>query len=134
LVRCGRPLEATPHRVPIPSFRKTLGGYQCLGGDVLYCALEDNKRRMKKRLAKQRPGETPPAGLFLTPEMPRLAEGGVDYIRDWLKKVKQPRLVIIDTLAVVRTPLSAIRRLTRPITKHCWSCATSPPNAGSPSL
>jgi hypothetical protein len=83
---------------------KTLGGYQCLGGDVLYCALEDNKRRMKKRLAKQRPGEPLPAGLFLTAEMPRLAEGGVDYIRTWLKTVKQPRLVIIDTLAVVRTP------------------------------
>jgi DNA polymerase len=83
---------------------KTLGGYQCLSGDVLYCALEDNKRRMKKRLAKQRPGETPPAGLFLTAEMPRLAEGGLDYIRNWLKTVKRPRLVIIDTLAVVRTP------------------------------
>jgi hypothetical protein len=87
-----------------PVSNRLVGGYQCLGGDVLYCALEDNKRRMKKRLAKQRSGETPPAGLFLTAEMPRLAEGGVEYIRAWLKKVKQPRLVIIDTLAVVRTP------------------------------
>jgi hypothetical protein len=36
--------------------------------------------------------------------MPRLAEGGVEYIRRWLEKANNPRLVIIDTLAMVRMP------------------------------
>jgi hypothetical protein len=36
--------------------------------------------------------------------MPRLAEGGLDYIRGWIGKVKSPRLIIIDTLAMVRAP------------------------------
>jgi hypothetical protein len=36
-------------------------------------------------------------------EMGRLSQGGLDSVRNWLKSVPQPRLVIIDTLAVVRS-------------------------------
>jgi RecA-family ATPase len=40
---------------------------------------------------------------FLT-AMPRLAEGGLDVLRKWIKSVPHPRLVAIDTLAMVRMP------------------------------
>jgi hypothetical protein len=36
--------------------------------------------------------------------MPRLADGGLDFIRKWVEAAARPRLVIIDTLAMVRMP------------------------------
>jgi hypothetical protein len=37
-------------------------------------------------------------------KMPRLAQGGLKVLRDWLKSVPNPRLIAIDTLAMVRMP------------------------------
>jgi hypothetical protein len=81
----------------------TLGNLYCDEGDVLYCALEDNERRLQSRITKLL-GITAdwPARLFYYTEMPRLAEGGLDRLRDWIKSVPHPRLIIIDTLAMVR--------------------------------
>jgi hypothetical protein len=83
----------------------TLGDVHCQEGDVLYCALEDNLRRLRSRLAKMLQTESNwPRRLNFVTEMPRLAEGGLDYIREWLEKAERPRLVVIDTLAMVRMP------------------------------
>jgi RecA-family ATPase len=83
----------------------TLGDLHCKEGDVLYCALEDNRRRLKSRMTKLL-GVTQewPERLFYRCQMRRLAEGGLDTIRDWIKSVPDPRLIIIDTLAMVRAP------------------------------
>jgi AAA domain len=72
---------------------------------VLYLALEDNKRRLKSRLDKLL-GETHPGPdrLYFHTEMPRLASGGLDVIKTWIASVEHPRLIIIDTLAMVRAP------------------------------
>jgi RecA-family ATPase len=82
----------------------TLGGIKCEEGDVLYAALEDNRRRLKSRMRKLFGRVAWPKRLTFKCAMPRLAEGGIEYIRGWLKKAKQPRLVVIDTLAMVRMP------------------------------
>jgi hypothetical protein len=82
----------------------TLDDIHCVQGDVLYAALEDNFRRLKTRIRKLIGTQSPPARLFLTCEMPRLTEGGLDYIRDWISTASEPRLVVIDTLAMVRAP------------------------------
>jgi RecA-family ATPase len=82
----------------------TLGGIACEEGDVLYAALEDNKRRLRRRMDKLFGNIPWPKRLTFKCEMPRLAEGGIDCIRNWLKQAKQPRLVVIDTLAMVRMP------------------------------
>jgi hypothetical protein len=83
----------------------TLGEIQCAEGDVLYCALEDNMHRLQSRMAMLLGGaEGWPARLFFRCEMPRLAEGGLEQLRDWIKAANHPRLVIIDTLAMVRAP------------------------------
>jgi AAA domain-containing protein len=74
-------------------------------GDVLYCALEDNKRRLKRRLTKllfSMGGEWPNR-LTLATQWRRL-EGGVDDIKSWCDSVPSPRLVLLDTLAGVRPP------------------------------
>jgi AAA domain-containing protein/IclR-like helix-turn-helix domain-containing protein len=83
----------------------TLGDIHCIEGDVLYCALEDNLRRLQSRMFKLM-GTTQswPERLRFKCEMPRLTDGGLDVIKDWIAGVKQPRLIIIDTLAMVRAP------------------------------
>jgi predicted transcriptional regulator len=82
----------------------TLGNAQCEQGDVLYCALEDNQRRLQSRMTKLFGDSEWPARLNFACEMPRLAEGGIKFIKDWIESVKRPRLVIVDTLAMVRMP------------------------------
>jgi RecA-family ATPase len=83
----------------------TLGETHCIEGDVLYCALEDNERRLQSRVTKLL-GITPdwPARFCYVCEMPRLANGGLDYIKNWIASKPNPRLIIIDTLAMVRAP------------------------------
>lgn len=81
-----------------------LGDRKPLHGDVLYCALEDNKRRLKKRIQKVLGArDTPwPARLTLATSWRRLNEGGVQDIQQWANSVPAPALVILDTLASVR--------------------------------
>jgi hypothetical protein len=74
-------------------------------GDVLYCALEDNRRRLQRRTRKilTRCPELPwPERLAFATSWRRLDEGGVDDLREWGESVLTPRLVILDTLAGVR--------------------------------
>jgi hypothetical protein len=83
----------------------TLGDIHCIEGDVLYCALEDNLRRLQSRMTKLIGISQPwPKRLQFHCEMPRLSEGGLDVIKDWIESVEHPRLIIIDILASVRAP------------------------------
>jgi AAA domain len=56
----------------------TLEDIHCVKGDVLYAALEDNKRRLQRRLRKLLNGRPAPERLRILSagEMPRLSEGG----------------------------------------------------------
>jgi hypothetical protein len=83
----------------------TLGDRHCTEGDVLYCALEDSQRRMKARLIKLL-GNNPTGlkRLTICSQMPRLSVGGLDAIRNWIASHPEARLIIIDTLAMVREP------------------------------
>ncbi len=82
----------------------TLGDVKCGEGDVLYCALEDNKRRLQRRMTKLMGTQDWPARLRFEIAMPRLKDGGVEFVRSWIKHANNPRLIIIDTLAKVRDP------------------------------
>jgi hypothetical protein len=70
-------------------------------GEVLYLALEDNKRRLHKRF-KRLLTEDPPRGLAAALDWPRLDEGGAEGIADWCATHPDTRLVVIDTLKKVR--------------------------------
>jgi hypothetical protein len=78
----------------------TLGTTHCNEGDVLYCALEDGLRRLQSRMAKLGGGAM--RRLTFCYEMPRLSIGGLAAIREWVISHPEARLVIIDTLAMVR--------------------------------
>jgi hypothetical protein len=82
----------------------TLGDVYCAKGDALYCALEDNKRRLQRRLNKLLNGQPAPQRLRLLSagEMPLLSQGGLNLIRAWIEQAESPKIVVIDVLAKVR--------------------------------
>jgi AAA domain len=75
-------------------------------GDVLYLALEDNERRMQRRLTKLFGGlrECWPGRLTVATKWRRLDQGGSEDLREWCKSVPNPTLIMIDTLKHARSP------------------------------
>jgi hypothetical protein len=89
-----------------------LGDVQCDRGDVLYLALEDNRRRLQSRIRKLWTLDTMarnmvPDRLHLATEWPRANEGGLQAIRDWIDAHPGARLVIVDVLAMFKATAKA---------------------------
>jgi hypothetical protein len=86
--------------VAVASGGVALGSIQVEGGEVLYLALEDTKRRLKDRLAilaaKQQLVEWP-ATLHMARSWPRQDKGGLVALIEWLEAHRATRLVVIDT-------------------------------------
>jgi hypothetical protein len=85
----------------------TLGNVQCVEGDVAYFSLEDNPRRLQRRMRKLVGADAWPARLTFECTLPRLAAGGIAVVRQWIESKPGARLIIIDTLAKVRDPKGA---------------------------
>ena len=82
--------------------RFVLGAIKPAHGDVLYLALEDSQRRLKRRLDKLWPEGAWPARLSLATQWRRADEGGVQDIAEWCDTVQNPVLVVVDTLEKFR--------------------------------
>ncbi|MCR5035335.1 MAG: AAA family ATPase, partial [Clostridia bacterium] len=68
---------------------------------VLYFALEDTAARLQKRLHRINE-DGPPDNLYLAIECPPLGGGLLDSLNDHLKSHPDIRLIIIDTLQMIR--------------------------------
>ena len=82
--------------------RFVLGDIKPAQGDVLYLALEDSQRRLKKRLDKLWPRGDWPDRLTLTTEWKKADAGGLDDIAEWCDSVSNPVLIVVDTLEKLR--------------------------------
>lgn len=77
-------------------------GRTCDPAPVLYLAMEDNQRRLQKRLHRLREQDHWPGDLHLATEAPRLDAGGLQGLGQWCAAHPEGRLVIVDTLATVK--------------------------------
>lgn len=104
--KLGKSWMALGFGVAVATGGQTLG-VDCEQGDVLYMALEDNRRRLKERLevVLHPPTNRPDMSrLSLVTEAAKIGGGLVEFLEEWRKAADQPRLVIIDTLSMVRPP------------------------------
>ncbi len=76
-----------------------LGTRRVEQGEALYLALEDNKRRLQRRLDKILAGGPVPEGLHMALDWPRADEEGVERLDGFLRAHPDCRLIVIDTLA-----------------------------------
>jgi AAA domain/Winged helix-turn-helix DNA-binding len=88
--------------IAVASGGKALSKVDVEQGDVLYLALEDTPRRLKRRLAAMLGHDKAPETLTLWTQCPPLPEGGDKRIRAWLDQHPDARLIVIDVLARVR--------------------------------
>src|SRR5215203_672216 len=86
-----------------------LGTKRVERGECLYLALEDNRRRLQKRLAKLLAGGPAPEGLHIALEWPQLDDGGAKALDEWFEAQPDARLVVVDTLKKVRPRASSNR-------------------------
>jgi hypothetical protein len=84
-------------------------GEQCESGDVLCCALEDNERRLQFRLGGLQGvgAKVDLSHITFATEMPRIDDGAIGYLKEWVARVDNPRLIIIDCLEKVRAPVTS---------------------------
>src|SRR5260370_22074111 len=79
-----------------------LGHFETEQSDVLYLALEDNERRLQKRLRQMMRGASVPKGLHVAYEWPPLDQGGLDALDTHLEAHPAVGMIVIDTLEHVR--------------------------------
>jgi hypothetical protein len=80
-------------------------------GRVLYLALEDNLRRLQRRLAARLGSDPAPPLLEFETAWTRLDAGGLEALGAWLEAHPDARLVILDTLARIRGRTGRVARL-----------------------
>lgn len=87
--------------VAVASGGRALGKIEVERGEVLYAALEDNPRRLQRRLRTVLQGDPVPDGLHIATSLPRLPDL-YNYLAGWLEAHPGARLVIVDVLRKVR--------------------------------
>jgi AAA domain-containing protein len=94
--------------VAVAAGGRALGKIPAERGGALYLGLEDNKRRLQRRLKKILAGRDAPRGLEVGCEWPKLDEGGIEALEKMLD-ARSIGLVVIDTLKKIRPRESGSR-------------------------
>ena len=100
--KTGKSWAALDFAVAVSGGYSALGNVECQQGDVLLLALEDNDRRLHQRLKAVLQGQPAPAALQIATQWRRADAGGLDDLQSWLGSHSRARLVVIDTLQMIR--------------------------------
>ena len=100
--KTGKSWAALDFSVAVAGGYNALGNIDCQQGDVLLLALEDNDRRLHQRLKAVLQGQPAPAALQIATQWRRADAGGLLDLQSWLSAHPRARLVVIDTLQMIR--------------------------------
>lgn len=100
--KVGKSWAALSLALSIASGGKALGSVSLEPGPVLYLALEDTPRRLKRRMGQLLAGTPAPPTLTLATECAPLPNGGDAHIASWLDRHPDARMVVIDVFANMR--------------------------------
>lgn len=67
--------------------------------DTLFCALEDSEDQLSEYRAVFGP---PQEHLYWETDLPRLGKGCIEYLEAWIRSVKNPGFIVIDTIARIK--------------------------------
>lgn len=103
--KSGKTFMALEIALAVAAGGRALGSIEIQRGDVLFLALENNSRSLQRRMALVAPGIELRPGAFtyatMAPNAPRMPQAETD-LRQWADTASEPRLIVIDTLAVFR--------------------------------
>lgn len=77
----------------------SLSTQQC---EILYLALEDNERRVQRRMRKMLQNEATPSGFHIAYSWPRMDQGGLQALETYCAEHPKVGIIVIDTLARIR--------------------------------
>ena len=100
--KAGKSWMALDMAIAVALGSTALGSIQVSQADVLYLGLEDNARRLQRRIDQLAPAGALPDRLYLATECPRLNEGGIEAIEQWCDDVTFPKLIVVDVFGKVR--------------------------------
>jgi hypothetical protein len=100
--KVGKSWLAMNAAIAVAAGGRALASIPCEPGPVLYLALEDNPRRLQRRIRQVLDGQPAPGGLHLPIHCPTLTAGGAEQITGWLDYHRNARMVVIDVFAKIR--------------------------------
>jgi len=83
-----------------------LGQFEVSRAEALFLGLEDSERRLRDRLLRICAEGPIPSGLYFIPggSFPRLDQGALELLENFLQDKPDIRLIVLDTLAKIRPP------------------------------
>ena len=102
--KVGKSWAALDISIAIASGGHVFGDIQVDPGEALYLALEDNPRRMQRRLTKALRGGRCPEGLHFAYAAPTIDDGLIEELSAFLDAHPACRIVTVDTIKPIRPP------------------------------
>jgi hypothetical protein len=99
--KLGKSIFALNIAVAVAEGGRALSHFEVEPGSVLVLALEDGERRIQARL-RQLTGGKVSSRLEIATEWPRLDQGGLEAIDAWIALHPDARLILVDTLKMIR--------------------------------
>lgn len=88
--------------IAVASGASALGCIDVEQGEVLYISMEDKEKRLRNRVNKVNDNRAVSENFHYATSWPRLNEGGLEYLEEWIQEHPRVRLIGIDTWAKIK--------------------------------